>query len=217
AEEGLAEHRHRRHRLDEAEALLADGLDAIRTADARARRWNSLAVLYGAQGRLSEAEACAGRSVEAARVRHGEGSEPVRIARDNHASLLARLGRHEEALAIHADTLPAWRRALRDRPAGLVQPLNLQANCLAFMGRWAEAEPLYREAVDLSRAALEDGAPLGAASISGLGVCLARLGRLDEAESLLQEAEAIWTALGDAYDDRRAGVRRELERIAPAR
>ncbi len=209
-EEGLAQNLVHQQRLAEAEEILTDGLERARRLGALPQRLNSLAVLYGAQGRTEEAEDCARRSVEATRALRGENSVTTLIAVENWAVSLTKLERFDEALALFAESLPRARAIYGPRSAELVSSLNLYGNCYAAMTRWAEAEPLYRDAVSIARDTMTEDHVLRVTAVSSLGICLSQLGRLDDAEPLLVEAEQGWRSAPATYRNRRENVLREL-------
>jgi tetratricopeptide (TPR) repeat protein len=126
-----------------------------------------------------------------------------------YSTLLAALGRREEALAaieeavsIHRDLAAAHPDTFR--PA-LASSLSNQSGRLAELGRREEALAAIEEAVSIRRnlAAARPGAfrPDLAASLNNLSSCLVGLGRYEEALAAVEEAAATYRDLAAARPD----------------
>ena len=194
-------------KLDEAEPLLREALDARRTTlgDQHPNTLasiNNLGGLLMDQGKLKEAEALGREALEAMRATLGDRHPDTLSSISNLGVLLQDQGKLDEAEALKCDALDARRAMLGDRhPDTLISMGNLGA-LLYAQGKLDKAEPLMREALESMRATLGDRHPDTLSSVNNLGGLLQDQGKLNEALPLLCEAlEAKRATLGDQHPD----------------
>lgn len=189
---------------------------------AGANRKSSLAValvnLAGTRmmrGRAGEAEAPLRQALEIGEAHLGPDAPLTHTFRNNLASALAALGRHDEAIALMRIIVEARDRLL---PAGHFERSRAIANLashLAATGRLLEALPLARRAVDESRVGHAESQELGITVLSSAHVLMG-LGDLKGAEAAVTEADALLAPILPADNARRidvAVVRARLARL----
>jgi tetratricopeptide (TPR) repeat protein len=136
------------------------------------------------------------------------GAAPVDIARwsGKLATVLAQLGRREEALEAVTQAVAVYRTLAEARPEAflpdLAASLNNQSNRLSDLGRREEALEAITEAVvvyrTLAEARPEAFLPDLAASLNNQSNCLSDLGRWEEALEAITQAVQIRRTLAEA-------------------
>lgn len=148
----------------------------------------NLAAVRGNLGRLAEADSMLRAVIAAERRAGGELQTHLPVTLDQHADLLLKMKRPDEATARYAEALGILRARLpADHPDLASAEIKLAAAHCASAGADARREALAgfergRRALD---AALPAAHPTGLAARARHGDCLSRLGRGAEGESLL--------------------------------
>ena len=195
---------HAQGKLDEAEPLLREALEAQRATLGDRHpdtlgSMNNLGVLLRAQGKLDEAEQLVREALEARRAlgdRHPDTLGSI----NNLAEVLKAQGKLDEAEPLLREALRSKRATLGDRHPNTLISINNLGRLLQAQGKLDEAEPLLREALEASRATLGDRHPHTLGSINNLGNLLQAQSKVDEAEPLVREAlEAQRATLGDRH------------------
>ena len=152
---------------------------------------NSLASLYRAQGRFTDAEPLFKRSLAIFQNAYGQDHPDVGVSLNNLALLYVAQGRY-------ADAEPLYRRALAitEKAHGPDHPLVATAlNGLALVhdaqGRYADAELLYRRALFVYEKAHGPDHPLVATALNNLAQQYQSQGSYAEAEPLYRRSLAI--------------------------
>jgi tetratricopeptide (TPR) repeat protein len=121
---------------------------------------------------------------------------------NNLALSYADLGRHAEALKLHAETLALQRAKLGPDHPDTLQSMHNLARCYAALGRPAEALKLREETLALFKAKLGPDHPDTLKSMNNLAMSYAALGRHAEALKLHEETLALFKAkLGPDHPD----------------
>src|SRR5690606_11600994 len=102
-------------------------------------------------------------------ARHGEDHTEVARALHDHASVLAQLGRFEEAAQSTQRALDLRRRLLGESHPAVAESHWSVAAMLRQRGRLDDAEPHYRAALEIFKATLGDGSAEVARVYNGLG------------------------------------------------
>ncbi|HLT47832.1 MAG TPA: serine/threonine-protein kinase [Rubricoccaceae bacterium] len=178
-------------RLDEAEARYRDVLARLRRRDGgphlrHAVALDPLAFLLMLTGRSDEAVSFSTESVALTRA-GAPGSARLRQVLVNHAGILRRLGRLDEAEAALDEALALPMR----RPQDQALALGALASVHADRGDVDAAVAAQRDALAILRADLGDAEPVTAQSAVKLAVLLQRQGAWAEAERLLLDAHAM--------------------------
>ncbi|HSJ64809.1 MAG TPA: serine/threonine-protein kinase [Gemmatimonadaceae bacterium] len=182
-------------RYDRAEPLLTRAVaeyEAIPDAPPldRAGALTSIANLHFDLRRYEEAAAPTRAALEIQRRELGPSHPDVLTSLGNLATLTARAGDLDSALALHAQVL-ALRRELGPDEPSIAVTLNNMGSILLNAGRHAEAEPYLREALEVNRRLLPREHPDVALAMSNLATLYREQGRYDEAEPLYREALAL--------------------------
>ena len=143
------------------------------------------------------------------------------MALNNQCSVLAELGRWEEALAAVTEAVTIRRELAAAHPDAfapdLAMALTNQSGALANLGRHKEALAAVTEAVTIRRELAAQHAvfvPDVAGSLTVQGLVRARLGDFEGAVSASREAVSIYTALVPADPNRyRDGYEQAIESI----
>ncbi|KAL1495725.1 hypothetical protein AB1Y20_016592 [Prymnesium parvum] len=180
-------------RLDEAEVLLREALEASRETLGNHHpntliSINNLGSLLQDQGRLDEAGVLFREALEARRETLGNRHPDTLTSLNNLGMLLQAQGRLDEASALFREALEASRETLGNRHPHTLTSINNLGGLLKAQGRLDEASSLYLEALEASRETLGDRHPKTLISINNLGMLLKAQGRLDKAEVLFREA-----------------------------
>jgi len=146
-------------------------------------QWN-LAVLYRAQGKLTEAEHLLHPTLEAQLRLLGPDSQQTTSSQDSLASVYAAQGRQSEAEPLYRASWESSRRVLGAEHADtLVSQVNL-AKLYIDQGKVAEGEPLLVSGLEAQRRVLGPEHPHTLISQSNLAAFLNARGRPKEAEAL---------------------------------
>jgi serine/threonine-protein kinase len=186
-------------RYDRAEPLLTRAIaeyDSLPEAPPleRAGALTSIANMHFDMRRFEDARLPTRRALEIQRRELSPGHPDVLTSLGNLATLTARAGEVDSALALHAEVLAIRRAADPPDPAAAVT-LNNMGTILVGAERYAEAEPYLREALDIQRRLLPREHPDVALAMSNLGTLYREQGRYDQAEPLYREALALRRAV----------------------
>jgi serine/threonine-protein kinase len=182
-------------RYDLAEPLLTRALaeyEAMPDAPPldRAGALTSIANLHFDLQQFAEAVPPTREALEIQRRELGPNHPEVLTSLGNLATLTARAGQPDSALALHAEVL-ALRRALGPQEQSVAVTLNNMGSLLLGVDRYDEAEPYLREALDIQLRLLPREHPDVALSMSNLASLYREQGRYDDAEPLYREALAL--------------------------
>src|SRR5271166_2699405 len=155
---------------------------------------------------LAKADASLSRRIAAT---YPAGTSERASWQETSSTLLAALGRREEALAADEEALTAYRELARARPDAFLPDLAMWLknlpNRLADLGRREEALAAVEEAVtvrrELARARPDAFLPDLASSLNNLAIRLSGLGRREEALAAVEEAVTIRRELARARPD----------------
>ena len=163
---------------------------------------NYLALLYGSQGRYSEAEPLFLQALEIGRRSLPEDHPSLANHLNNLAGLYQSQGRYSEAEPLYLQAVEIHRRSLPEDHPGLATHLNNLAGLYRDQGRYSEAEPLYLQALEISRRSLPEDHPILAIHLNNLAQLYRDQARYSEAEPLfLQAVEIGRRALPEDHPD----------------
>jgi serine/threonine protein kinase/Tfp pilus assembly protein PilF len=179
-------------RYDRAESLLTRAIaeyDMLPDAPPldRAGALTSIANMHFDLRRFAEAEAPTREALEIQRRELGPSHADVLTSLGNLATLTARAGDLDSALALHAQVLAIRRDMGPDEPSVSVT-LNNMGSILLNAERYAEAEQYLREALDMNLRLLPREHPDVALSMSNMASLYREQARYDDAEPLYREA-----------------------------
>ncbi len=168
---------------------------------------NNLALLYQAQGRLSEAEPLFGRALKILETALPPNHPDVAASVNDLASLYLAQGRLSEAEPLYQRALKIRETALPPNHPDVAQSVNDLAVLYQAQGRLSEAEPLFGRALKILETALPPNHPDIAQSVNNLASLYQVQGRLSEAEPLFGRAlKILETALPPNHPDVAASV-----------
>lgn len=178
-----------------ARELLDDGLAVEDPSPAGTRRRAELiAVLAQVQTDLGEygaADSLYRRVLQAYEARRWEPDLVFLSSLTEHGSVLAKLGRNDEAEALHLRALRHLDEASEGRTKTRGAAVNNLGAHYAGLGDYARAEPLLREALAIDRSLFRADHPRLAVALNNVASAVHHQGRHDEAEPLYREAIAI--------------------------
>jgi non-specific serine/threonine protein kinase/serine/threonine-protein kinase len=190
-----------------AEALLTDGLDALRhvRGDDHAETLAmmvGLAGVYQDQGKYAEAEPLLTTALEGARRTVGD-DDPETLARMNNLALLYQSsGKLDLAEPLLASALAARRRVSGDEHPETLTVMNNLASQYYRRGMYAEAGRLFVELVERRRRVLGADHPATLIAMNNLAVVYRAEGRNAEAEPIITEVlEIRRRVLGEEHPD----------------
>jgi serine/threonine-protein kinase len=182
-------------RYDRAEPLLTRAIAEYEVLPEappleRAGALTSMANLHFDLRRYEQATAPTREALEIQRRELGPRHPDVLTSLGNLATLTARAGDLDSALALHGQVLALRRQLGPDEPS-IAVTLNNMGSILLNAERHAEAEPYLREALEVNQRLLPREHPDVALAMSNLATLYRELGRYDEAEPLYREALAL--------------------------
>ncbi|MEM7355080.1 MAG: serine/threonine-protein kinase [Acidobacteriota bacterium] len=150
----------------------------------------SLGVLHEMEGRYEEALSHFDRALVLSRA--AESADHIRtgLVTSQWAQVLARLGRHNEAVRAAEQGVELVRQAAAEPTRPLAMTLLRQGRVLFAAGSLSKAEVAGRQALTIGQTLFKPEDPQLAEVKAALGRALAALGRGDEARPLLIEAAA---------------------------
>lgn len=163
---------------------------------------NSMCVLLGDRGELTEAEAICRRALASRRRVLGPDHPSTLESLNNLGILLGDTGAYDEAEAVLRESLMRHRNTLGNDDPNTIDAMNNLSNLLTTRGKLEEAEELLRKAVDLSRRVSGESSSAYLIEINNLGAVLYKQDKLAEAEPYFREAlQKSRKLLGDAHPD----------------
>ena len=161
---------------------------------------NSLANVYQAQGRLTDAEPLFRDALGAWKKAFGDAHPITAMGQANLAGLCKAQGRLSDAEPLYKSALAVFRKAHGDAHPATATVMNNLALLYTTQGRYADAEPLLRDALAVKRKTLGDAHPDTASGINSLAQLYSDQGRYADAEPLYRAAlTARRKSLGDAH------------------
>jgi serine/threonine protein kinase/Tfp pilus assembly protein PilF len=205
-------------RLDEAEALIREGL--AKATAARPRNDQAIAKATAALGKVLESKGSYDKAIpvleQAVKLESGPGSTPLDLAAtlkelaDTHFYA----GHYDLCESLTERTLAIHRQALGERHP-LVADDYINLGAVQFeRGRYAEAERWYRQALDVNEVWYGHDNPETASTLSMLGRALVFEKRYDEAVNLVEQALAIQEHVYGVSHPKVANVLNELGTVA---
>jgi tetratricopeptide (TPR) repeat protein len=164
------------------------------TTQAQGNLWKELAAKFRElyqQGRYSEAEIIAGKTLEVGEDALGPEHPEVAASLNNLGELYRAQGRHTEAEPLYRRALAIREKALGPEHPEVGTSLNNLAELYRAQGRHTGAEPLYKRALAIMEKARGPEHPEVAASLNNLAELYRAQGKYAEAESLYKQALAI--------------------------
>ena len=160
-----------------------------------AQSLNSLAVLYGLQGKYSEAEPLFTEALAMRKRLFPQDHPLVAQSLNNLAALYSSQGRYSEAEPLFTEALAMRKRLFSDNHPSIATSLNSLALVYRSQGRYSEAEPLFTEALGMRKRLFSDNHPSIATSLNSLALLYYSQGRYHKAKPLLTSALAMYKRL----------------------
>jgi serine/threonine protein kinase/tetratricopeptide (TPR) repeat protein len=173
-----------------------------------------LGIVLQYQGRYSEAEATARRTLERRSEAYGEEDPDTISSMEKVSWALSAMKRFDEAEPLRVRALELRRKVQGDDHPDTIEAINYLGNLYLLQGDLAKAEPLYHEELERTRRVFgAKSNQVAGVLISELTSCLLSAGKFDEAIANCQEALLIRRA---AYGDRHRVVARSLAKLGAA-
>ena len=167
-----------------------------------AQTLNSLAIVYGKQGKYPDAEGLFKRALAICEKALGKDHPDVATTLSNLALVYTDEGRYADAEGLHKRALAIREKALGAGHPDVAYTLNNLAIVYADQGKYADAEGLFKRALAIWEKALGKDHPDVATPLSNLANAYKEQGKYADAEGLHKRALAIWEkALGKDHPD----------------
>ncbi len=153
---------------------------------------SSLARVYEAQGKYTDAEPLSKRSLAIREKALGSEHPDVATALNNLALLYQGQARYADAEPLYKRTLSIWEKALGPNHPKVATSLNNLALLYRRQGRYADAEPLFKRSLAIREKALGSEHPDVATALNNLALLYRGQARYADAEPLYKRALAIW-------------------------
>jgi tetratricopeptide (TPR) repeat protein len=179
-------------RLDEAEAIFSEALDAIRESAGESHPdmmigLDRMGTLRWRQGRYAEGESLLRKACDSLRQSLGRQHQDTMLACNNLALILNDQGRHAEAQPLLRELLEDNLATLGDAHPRTARAYNNLGWNLQRSGNYAEAETLQQRAIEAWSAAGADDHPEAILCRDNLGMALMLQGKFTEAESVYRD------------------------------
>ena len=149
---------------------------------------NSLAELYRAQGRYSDAQLFYERSLAVREKILGPDHPDIATSLSDLGGLYNAQGRSPEALSLQLRALSIREKVFPSDPAAVANSLNNLAEVYRSQGLFKDAEPLHRRSLAMREKIYGKSDPKVAISLTNLAHVFRAQGRLVEAKSFCQRA-----------------------------
>jgi len=180
---------------DSAEALLKEVLEDPSAPEAsdktRALALAALAEVHDWRGEYGKADSLYQEMAALYESQHWPPDDDFIRALSARAVIVSKLGRNEEAAALHERAMQLVYAQKAERGKLYVDVLNNVGVHYHGLGQYARAEPLFREALAVERSLVPPDHPRLVPTLNNLASAIHYQGRYDEAAALYKEAIAI--------------------------
>jgi serine/threonine protein kinase/tetratricopeptide (TPR) repeat protein len=189
-----------RQAIESALLRIDAGLRDKPVIEARLRMTVGTSFRYGGEPQKAEKQLLRARELFTAEL--GPDHPDTLTSAQNLANCYGDLGRHDQAMTLHAETLERRKATLGRDHRDTLKSMDNFAICYYFLGRYPEAAKLHEEALNLRRAKLGPDHLDTISSVNNLASDYEAIGQREEALKLREESfHLIRARLGPAHPD----------------